>query len=60
MHEKVPDFRGIARYLKRDPTNIVYGSNVWYPPVNLCVYDPSVATTHWKTNTLIKGVISDI
>ena len=44
MEEKVPDVRGIARYLKRDPTNIASGSNVWYPQVNLCVYNPSVAT----------------
>ena len=34
------------------PANIVYGSNVRYPPVNLCVYNPSVAITHWRTNTL--------
>ena len=27
-HEKVPDVRGIARYLKKGPINIVYGSNV--------------------------------
>ena len=45
-HEKVPDVRDIARYLKRGPTNIVYGFNVWYPPVNLCVYNPSETTTH--------------
>ena len=25
--------------------------NVWYPPLNLCVYNPSLATTHWRTNT---------
>ena len=52
MHEKVTNVGGIARYLKRDPTNIVYGSNAWYSSVNLCVYNPSVATTHWKTNAL--------
>ena len=32
----------------------MYGSNVLYPPVNPRVYDPSVATTHWRTNTLKK------
>ena len=53
MQEKVPDVRGIARYLKRDSTNIVYVSNVWYPSVNRCVHHPSVATTHWRTYDII-------
>ena len=43
---------GITRYLKRDPTNIVYRSNVLYTPGNLCVHNPSVATTHWRADTL--------
>ena len=37
VFEKVPNVRGIVKYLKRDPTNIVYSSNAWYPPVNLRV-----------------------
>ena len=35
--------------MKRGSTNIVYGSNVLYPLMNPCVYDPSVATTDWRT-----------
>ena len=31
---------------------MVYSSNVWNPPMNPCVYNPSVATTRWRTNTL--------
>ena len=69
MYEKVADVRGIARCLKRGLTNIVYGCNVLYPPVNPFVYDPSVATTYWRTNTLnyahnemtpIMGVVESI
>ena len=38
---------------KKDPRNMVNSSNVWYPPVNPCdVCNPSVVTTHWRTNTL--------
>ena len=37
---------------KRGPTNIVHCSIVPYPPVNLCVYNPSVATAHQRTKTL--------
>ena len=33
LHEVVLEARDIATYLKRGPKNMVYGSNVWYPPV---------------------------
>ena len=33
MHEKVLDVGDMARCQRRSPTNMLYGTNVWYPPV---------------------------
>ena len=45
---------------EKGPIKIVYGSNLWYPPVNPCLYNPSVATNIGgliHSTTTIKGVL---